>query len=34
MYKTYNSKAKNLSPLLERLVPFLVLATAFMWFWK
>ena len=45
MYKTYNFKPKSLSPhqmfsnsalqkLAERLVPFLIIASTFVWLWK
>lgn len=34
MYKKYNFQAKILSPLAERLLPFLIIATAFVWLWK
>lgn len=42
MYKSYNSEPKSLSPqkkfdlhqLAEKLVPFLIIATTFVWLWK
>ncbi|MBU1089128.1 hypothetical protein KKA02_04610 [Patescibacteria group bacterium] len=38
MYKKDNSKAKNLFPqltrLAEKLTPFLIIATTFLWLWK
>jgi len=34
MYKKYNFQAKSLYPLLEKLTPLLVMATAFIWLWK
>lgn len=38
MYKKYKNKPKTLSlhlnALAERLVPFLMIATAFVWLWK
>lgn len=42
MYKKYNFQPKSLSPnkkfdisiIAEKLVPFLIIATSFLWLWK
>lgn len=34
MDKKYKIEAKSLSPILEKLTPFLILATTFIWLWK
>jgi len=34
MYKKYNFESKNLSPVLEKLTPFLIIAATFIWLWK
>jgi hypothetical protein len=34
MYKKYNYEPKNLSYVLEKITPFLIIATTFIWLWK